>query len=316
MFKCWFTLCRLIAPVLAGLAWQAPAHAASHRWVLPGTALTVATPCAKTVNILPSATLHGEIRITTEHAAAAELAGLSAVGGARVTLTGRGTQCDAAGNCVTHGDACPGGWFLLGRGRRMVIDITVPAGTAVTIDEAGATDYRIGTIGALHATLAGAGSLSVDNAAALAATLSGSGDLFASKVSGTLLATLAGSGELAIQHADTASAKLSLTGTGDAKITAGSLGTATVVLAGGGDFTGPDARSLQLSSTGTGDARLHEVDGPVHAALLGGGDLSLGRVTGDVTTERGGPGDLAIQDLAGRLIQTGHGGGGTRVHHA
>jgi hypothetical protein len=309
-------LCCLTAAALAVLAWQATAHAASHRWLLPGDALTVATPCAKTVSIVPSTTLHGEIRITAEHAAAQELAGLTAAGGTQVTLTGRGTQCDAAGNCVTHGDACPGGWFLLGHGRRMVIDITVPAGTAVTIDEAGATDYRIGTIGALHATLAGAGSLSVDNAAALAATLSGSGDLFASKLSGTLLATLAGSGELAIERADTSRAKLTLTGTGDAMVTVGSLGAVTAVLAGGGDFTGPDARSLQLSSTGTGNARLHDVDGPVHAALLGGGDLSLGRVTGDVTTERGGPGDLAIRDLAGRLIQTGYGGGGTRVHHA
>lgn len=303
--------------VFALLAWHAPAQATSRSWTLPGSALTVASPCARQVDIEPDSALHGAIRITATKAQAQALAGLRASGGGRVTLTGPATQCDGAGACTTTGNACPDGWYLLGHGRRMMIEIAVPAGTPITIQEAGATDYRIGAVGGtLNATLAGAGDLAADDLAALSATLTGSGDLSAGQVGGTLLATLAGSGDLSVARAKTSAAKLTLSGTGDAAIGAGALGAVTAVLAGGGDFTAPAAASLQLASTGTGDATLQRVDGPVHAALLGSGNLALGRVSGDVATERGGPGDLTIGALAGKLTQTGPDSGDTRVGHA
>ena len=171
-----------------------------------------------------------------------------------------------------------------------VIDLRVPAGTPLTIDD---MDGKT-TIGDLNAPVR-------IYAASLDATIGdvttadidrfGSGDIVLGKVAGALTAMLSGSGDIRVLAAGTVDVKKR--GSGDVILGTVS-GTVTAEMRGSGDIRIAAARAVDIKKRGSGDVDLGQIGGRFDFESAGIGDVDVGSVNGPVTINATSSGKIYI----------------------
>jgi hypothetical protein len=200
---------------------------------MPATAmLDFAAPCAAAITITPAAG-QSDFTITAKARHKAEISNISTASGA-----------DAS---IGHAGDCPDDPSL-------TLNIGVPAGTRIMINDPADTDYHIGAgVAALSINSSGSGDVHAGSTGRLTALLSGSGDLDAGDVGNADL-TLSGDGDASLDQV-TGNLKAVLSDDGDLKI--GTVtGDAALTMSGDGDVTIPKLGG-HLTETNTGDGDLH-----------------------------------------------------------
>jgi hypothetical protein len=200
------------------------------KFSMPATAtLDFSSPCAAAITVTPAAG-QGNITVTAKAKHSGELNNLT-VGAAT----------------IGHVADCPDNTTL-------TLNVAVPMGTALMIDDQADTDYDIGGgLGALSINSSGSGDVHAGSTGNLTALLSGSGDLDAGTV-GSADLTLSDDGDATLDQV-TGNLKAVLSDDGDLKI--GTVtGDAALTMSGDGDVTIPKLGG-HLTETNTGDGDLH-----------------------------------------------------------
>ena len=282
-----------IGVAAVALMWDHRAKSTEKNWTVDGGALAIATPCAKTVTIEPSADLSGKIEVSARAKHRSEIDQLDIAGGTTASIGAREHGCKGGGPHISFS------LFNLGltTGPSLEIAVKVPAGTAIDIKEAKSTDYQIGAVGgALTLDLSGSGDVSAEDAKDPVVHLSGGGSAQLDQASGRLEGRLSGSGDLSIGHADLASADLATSGSGDISADSGDFTALTVHMSGSGDLSLGEGKigSLTLASSGSGSAEIEAVVGDADLSASGSSDIDLHEVTGQVKQSRRGSGEIKI----------------------
>jgi hypothetical protein len=227
-----------LALVVAALIVAFIIHVAGSRFDRPVTksfsmpaaaTLDFASPCAAAITVTPAAA-QGNIAVTAKAKHRGELNNLT-VGSAT----------------IGHVADCPDDPTL-------TLNVAVPMGTAVMINDQADTDYDIGSgLGALSVNSSGSGDVHAGGTGNLTALLSGSGDLTAGDV-GSADVTLSGDGDATLDQV-TGNLKAVLSDDGDLKI-GNVTGDAALTMSGDGDVTIPKL-SGHMTETKTGDGDLH-----------------------------------------------------------
>ena len=172
-----------------------------------------------------------------------------------------------------------------------VVDLQVPAGTALTIDdmdgEASVGDLMAPLrvyVASLDATIGDVTSAHIDRF--------GSGNITLRNIAGPLNVTLSGSGDIKAESA--ASVDLTKRGSGD------------VIL---GAIAGPVLAQMR----GSGDIRIAEAE-TVDIKKRGSGDIELGDVRGDFKYEGAGIGDVDVASVDGPVIINATSSGKIHIH--
>jgi hypothetical protein len=258
-----------------------------------GTALAVASPCAKQVTIEPAATLSGKVEVTATAERQAEIDQLDIAGGATASIGVRGRDCNGAGWRLSFGLFRSG----IENGPTLMIAVKVPAGMAIDIKETRSTDYQVGAVGGtLRLDLSGSGDVSAEEAKDLVAKLSGSGDARLERVQGSLEARLSGSGNLSVGRADVSDAALTLSGSGNASVEEGDFSQVAARLSGSGDLSLGDGKigTLTLVSSGSADAGIDARVTDADLSVTGSSDVRIREVTGRIKQSRHGSGSIEI----------------------
>jgi hypothetical protein len=239
------------------------ADAASRHLNAAGTQLAIDSPCARRVTIDPDATSPGQITVdaTADHQEEVD----------QLVLTSAPTPK------LTVPDQCWRPTFNPLFQRTLVLTLHVPAGAPLAIEDSGAPDYRIGTIGGpLTLDASGAAHVTVAAVTSLTMQLSGSGDVTVASVTGPLKVEISGAGDLDIARATAPAANLEISGAGDIHLGAGSVGKLTV--------SGSGMAKVRIDSTVT-DATVE---------LSGAGSVNIAKLTGGLTKDISGMGTVVV----------------------
>ena len=264
-------------------------------WTVDGGALSIVTPCAKTVSIEPSPDLTGKVEVSAT-GRRSEIDRLDVAGGATAAIGARDGKCKEGG-----GPHLSFTLFRLGvdTGPSLAITVKVPAGTAIDIKEGKSTDYDIGAVGGvLTLDLSGNGNVSAAEVKDPVLHLSGSGDAQLDKVSGTLDGRLTGSGDLSIGRADVSVADVASSGSGDISVDDGDFTAVTARLTGSGDLSLGEGKigSLTVGASGSGGAQVDAVVGDADLSASGSGDIEVHEVTGQMKQAHHGSASIKIGD--------------------
>ena len=286
-------ICVGVAAVALTWGHGGSAKSTEKSWTVDGTALAVASPCAKTVTIEPSPDLVGKVEVSATAKHQGEIDQLDIAGGATASIRVHEHQCKGGGPHISFH------LFRLGidTGPSLELTVKVPAGMAIDIKEGKSTDYQIGSVGGpLTLDLSGSGDVSAEDAKNPVVHLSGSGDAQLDKVSGTLEGRLSGSGDLSVGRADLASADLATSGSGDISVDGGDFTALTVRLSGSGDLSLGEGKIGSLTIVSSGSSNAHVEAGVADADLSAGGssDIDVHEVTGQLKQARHGSATIKI----------------------
>ena len=171
-----------------------------------------------------------------------------------------------------------------------VVDLQVPAGTALTIDDMDG-EATIGDLNApirvyvasLDATIGDVSSADIDRF--------GSGDITLGDVAGAIRATLSGSGN--IRAASAGSADITKRGSGNVVLGPVS-GVVDAQMRGSGDIRIAAAEAVNIRKRGTGDIELGEIRREFRYEGAGIGDIDVTSVDGPVTIDAANTGKIHI----------------------
>jgi hypothetical protein len=252
-----------IVGVLMALAIIHPALADSRSLTrsLEGSQLELRLSCVKTVTIDPEPGMEGKIEITASADSQDELDRLEFSGGtvARVTLK----------------DNCR---HFLGH-PSLTLAIKVPPATPISLDDAGAGEYAVGSVGGtLKAELAGAGELRIQRITALDLRSAGAAEIRIDRLDGPGSLALAGAGEVTIGDGTMPKLKLESDGAGAFHVKGGEIGTLDISLAGAGDAEiHAPVQDASLEIAGIGNIHVDKVTGTVHRSSVSGfGNIEIG----------------------------------------
>lgn len=253
-----------------------PVAAAEKSWTLAGGSLDVSTPCAREIEIVPSASA-GEIRVDAVADHQEEIDALS-VGrdGGGVMVTKQGSRCPLSQRRIRE---------------TMRLTITLPAGGNLSVREGGSGTYRVTVpVGDLDLRL------------------SGSGGLAAERVAGRLDASFSGSGGARVREMAGGSASIRASGSGGARV-GGTIDALEIDLSGSGDVEVAAAGATDIETSGSGSVRADSVAGALAFKASGSGALSVNTVrAGRVEIRTSGDGGTRIRGGSiGTLRITAHG---------
>lgn len=260
----------LLTTMLAMLAMpilSAQASAFERDQALAGDRLSIASPCARHVDIRADPALHAGITVhaTADHPEELAQLQFDAQDGARIQAGPNPERCWRSG---ASGSFKP----------TLTLAIRVPSRTPLSIDEAGAADYTIGAIGGpLHLYLSGSVTMTDAQVAALDAQISGFGRVTVARAQGEAHVDLSGAGSLAIGDADLPVLSASVSGAGHITVGHGTVGRTTLDLSGAGGIAIDavvDNASAQVS--GLGSIRLARVTGTLRKDISGIGTVTVG----------------------------------------
>lgn len=241
------------------------AHAAASRTTLSGSASSIATPCATQVDIHLDPALHDRVTIQASAEHPEELG--------RLLL-------DTSGIVRIH-TRSPGCWRPDPEGSftpTLTLSIGVPAGFALSIDEAGAARYAIDAVGgALTLDLSGSVQLDDRHVTTMHADLSGDDTVRLGRVDGDANVNLSGHGTLKIDEAAIPALHVELGGNGSVEIAQGHIGHATLSTSGAGDMHfGATVGDADVALAGVGSVRFATVTGTLHKSIDGIGTVTVG----------------------------------------
>ena len=216
-----------------------------------------------------------------------------------VTLSITGTEAkiadiavrlDGSSLVLRRGMGPTGLRYGLDLGAYPVINLRVPSGTPLTIDDMDG----MATIGDLNAPVRiYAASLDVTIGDVMSADIDrfGSGDIVIGNVAGALTATLSGSGDIRVLSAGTVD--VIKRGSGDVILGTVS-GTVTAEMRGSGDIRIAAAQAVDIKKRGSGDVDLGQIGGRFDYEGAGIGDVDVGSVDGPVTINSTSSGKIYI----------------------
>jgi hypothetical protein len=256
--------CAVLLP-LAPMLLTPMAHAAGLDTRLNGSSLSIATPCARQIEIRPDPALHGQVTIhaAADHQEELDRLLLDTQGSARVH-----TKPSGCWQPTPHGEFTPTLAFL----------IVVPVGFPLAIDESGAGSYAIGPVGGpLALDLSGAVQLRDARATTLDAALSGADTLTLARVDGDAHVDLSGQGQLTIDDAVIPKLSIDLSGAGAVALSRGHVDRANLSTSGAGQIhVGATIGDADVDVSGMGSVRLATVTGRLQKAVSGMGTISVG----------------------------------------
>ena len=172
-----------------------------------------------------------------------------------------------------------------------VIDLQVPSGTPLTIDDMDGK-ATIGDLNAPFRIYAASLDATIGDVTTADIDRFGSGDLAIGNVAGALTATLSGSGDITVASAAT----VDITKRGSGDVILGSIsGTATAQLRGSGDIQIAAARAVDIKKRGSGDVELGVIGGQFNYESAGIGDVDVASVDGPVTINATSSGKIHIR---------------------
>ncbi len=247
--------------LLAGLAGTARAGTLSA--TLQGSGLAVDTPCARSVEIMPDAGLHGQVTVqaTAEHQEELD----------HLLLESRGIVLihTHPGRCWQDG---------LNTEPTLALVVRVPAAYAITVDEAGASRYTIGAVGGpLSLDLSGAIDFTDEAATSVQADISGSGSLHVARADGAAQIAVSGHADITVEQAEMPTLSMDMSGAGSIDVAHGHIGRA------------------RLETSGAGHMQIGAEVGDAHVEVSGVGSVHFAKVTGQLTKEISGAGSVTVQ---------------------
>jgi hypothetical protein len=260
------------AAVLAVFVLMSPAlgaAAAERDVVLDGDRFSIGSPCADHVEIRPDPALHGHVAVhaSAEHREEIEQLSIDNPDGPAVHR---------------QADRC---WTPLPEARfrpTLVLQVRVPTGIPLRIEEDGRGSYLIGPVdGPLSVAASGDTTLRAEQTTRLDLSLSGQASVVVTRAAGPLDVSLSGEGGVTVAQAEAPSLKAVLSGDGRIVVGAGHADRATLVVSGHGevrmDATAGDA---DATVSGVGSVRLAHVTGALHRHVSGIGDVTVGGPAG------------------------------------
>ncbi|HTZ71117.1 MAG TPA: hypothetical protein VMB71_10745 [Acetobacteraceae bacterium] len=261
----------MIRLALAFVLAAGAADAATRHMSVPGTSLTIDSPCARQVIVDPDPAYPNDIVLeaTADHEEETDL----------LVLTGG----DEPRLRVQDQDHCWRPDFGLDFHPTLVITLHVPPKSPIKIDESGASTYRLGAIGGpLSFDLSGAVNLQAADITTLDASISGTGQVRIAHADGNLTADLSGTGGIELSDAMIPEASLDISGMGGFHLADGSIG------------------KLKLSSSGTAAVTIGGTVGDASLEISGVGKVSIAKLTGSLSKDISGMGDVVIGNQTNR----------------
>jgi hypothetical protein len=248
-------LIALLAALPCAILAVAPAGAATRQFTAAGKAFAVDSPCARQVTITPDGQAGAGITVNATADNQEELDRLQLTNDATPKLT---VPQSFASRCWRPA-------FSVMFKPTLVLDIHIPPGSPLSIDESGEGDYSVGDIDApLAADLSGAAQVKAGNVGAFGLEVSGSADVSVARADGPLQAELSGNGALDLATVTASTASLELSGRGSVKIGHGSIG------------------KLSLSGSGVADVNIGATVGDASIDISGVGSVRIAKVTGNL----------------------------------
>ena len=239
------------------------ARAATLSVALQGSALSIDSPCAASVQISQDSTLHGQAAVdaTADHQEEIN----------HLLLESHGTEArihTRPGNCWRENlDSRP----------TLVLSVRVPALYPLTIEESGFGRYAVGAVGgSLSLDLSGAADVNDDAAAALHADISGSGNLHVGHAKGPASIDLSGHGDITVDQAEMPTLGVEISGAGSVVVRAGHVGQANLESSGAGHMQiGAEVDQAHVDLTGVGSVHFHKVRGQLTKQISGFGAVTV-----------------------------------------
>jgi hypothetical protein len=260
---------RILARVAAAALLALPAVAAgaeTRQMAQSGTSLAIASPCARTVTIMPDQSLSGRVLLDASAEHPEEIAQLVfEADGQSVKLRVPRDRCWApAGD-----DHLPSTLHLAFR---------VPAAMPLTIDETGGADYTLGAIGGpLTLDVSGGITLHAASVRTMTLDISGGADLTIGQLDGQLKAQLSGGSKIQISQAELSNMTLAMSGGGTFRLGGGQIGRFSLELSGAGAVSiGATVGDATIALSGVGDVRIAKVTGQLTKDIDGVGNVTIG----------------------------------------
>ena len=243
------------------------AHAATRHLSGSGSALSIDSPCARSVSVQTDASLSGHFEIDAIADNQGELDGLRLIDESALRLAGP-EQCWPG-----HGSFN----FVLGDRRTLTITVRVPPHTNLTVDESGPTQYDIGDLGGtLGLDLSAPVTVRAASAVDLKADLSGPGEVNIGHATGTVHADLSGPAHVTIDHGELGHTDLQISGPGGFTLGSGSIA------------------SLHVDDSGVASVHIGGTVGDAQVELSGVGSVHINKVTGKLTKDVSGVGEVEV----------------------
>jgi hypothetical protein len=257
----------LAGVLLTGLLLAQAAHAATRQLAGPATALTIDSPCARHVTVMPDLAAGAGVKIeaTADYQEELDLLVLTPGQDAKLTVPDRfPSRCARPTYSVTFEPT-------------LMLTVHVPAGLPLSIDDSGRADYQIGDIGGpLNVDLSGGAHVTAGGVAAFKLEVSGDGNVTVTRVSGPLQAEFSGHGTLDIAHATVTKASLDLSGKARVHIGDGTIAT------------------LSVEGSGVADVNIGASVGDASVEVSGVGHVAIAKVTGTLTKDISGVGSVVV----------------------
>ncbi len=241
-----------------------PARAASANATLSGGGLVVDSPCAQHVTITPDPGLRGQVNVQAQAEHEEEIA--------QLRLESRG---DARVGVRPGGCWSPAQW---GFHRTLTIEIRVPMGFPLMIDESGAGSYTIEAVGGpLAVDVSGAGDVAAAAVTTLKLDLSGAGQIDVGQADGAASIEISGHGKVKVGRAKMPSLSADISGAGSLGVASGQIGSVKLQESGAGSIDlGASVENASVEISGVGSVHFAEVNGSLHKEVSGLGSISVG----------------------------------------
>lgn len=251
--------------LLAAAAVPAMATAQSLHLSQPGASLAIASPCARSVTVTTDPGLSGRAVLDATATHPEELTEL-----VFTTENNAATLRTRDNSCWQDSDGA-------GVDRTLHIDLRIPPGFAVSVDDSGSVEYRIGDLAApLAVDASGQVTLSAGTVTALELSLSGSGHVEVARVTGALHLDMSGSTSVSIARGEVAALDLDASGSGQFRFGSGTIA------------------ALHVQSSGTTEVEIGATVATAAVDLSGSGDVRIARVTGPLAQNTEGSGQVIV----------------------
>ncbi len=238
------------------------AQAATLSATLNGSGLSIDSPCARSVEVTPDSSLHGQavVQATADHQEEIDHLFLESRGTARIHTH--------PGDCWREGfNSQP----------TLAISVRVPAAYPLTIDESGVGRYTVGAVGGtLSLDLSGAAEIADASATSLQADISGNGSLHVARADGPASISLSGHGDITVDQATMPTFSVDLSGAGHIAIFAGHIGRARLETSGAGHMQiGAEVDDAHVDLSGVGSVHFNKVNGQLTKDVSGFGSVTV-----------------------------------------
>jgi hypothetical protein len=242
------------------------AGAATRDATLTGASLAIDSPCARSVQVSPDPSLHGQVVVTAAAENQGELDLLLFDSGETARISTGKRRCWHEGPSE---DDAP----------TLELTIRVPVSLPLSVGESGTGRYAIGPVGGrLNVDLSGAGQVRAEAALVTAIDLSGDGSIDIAHVQGDLRIDLSGHGSVSVTEASGPTLDVDLSGAGSVKVSRGTIG------------------RVRLNDSGAGPIEVGAIVGSAEVDLSGVGAVRFAKVTGELTKNVSGMGSVTVGD--------------------